>query len=194
MSHSAALDPAILAPLRAREPAALAAIVQDHARPLYRTARGLGFDEGTSEDIVQEVFLTFLSTLDRFEGRSQVGTWLFGILHHKVRERRRALHREETFDSIDENFDALFTNFGHWKEPLEDLDRLLNSRDIGREVEECLSLLPLQQREVFLLREVEDLESKEICKNLEITVTHMGVLLHRARHRLRECLKGKGRR
>jgi RNA polymerase sigma-70 factor (ECF subfamily) len=188
-----ALDPAFLGLLRARDPKTLAAIVQQHGRALYRTARGLGFDAPASEDLVQEVFLTFLSTLDRFEGRSQIGTWLFGILCRKVRERRRAFERERRFDPIDEKFASRFTPSGHWKHPLEDLERMLDSSEIGRAVEECLSGLPLQQREAFLLREVEELATDEICKILEITVTHMGVLLHRARHRLRECLKEKGR-
>lgn len=193
MASSASHDRSFLTPLRERDPEALAAIVQQHARPLYRTARGLGFDAPSSEDLVQEVFVTFLSTIDRFEGRSQVGTWLFGILCQKMRERRRALQQEQRFDPIDENFDNLFTPYGHWKQPFEDLERMLNSRDIGREVEECLSGLPIRQREIFLLREVEELGTEDICKILEITVTHMGVLLHRARHRLRECLKRKGR-
>ena|SRR3982751_665003 len=192
MARPASLDPAVLALLRAREPAALAAIVNDHARPLYRTARGLGFDETAAEDLVQEVFVTFLSTLDRFQGTSLVGTWLFGILHNKIRERRRAVQREETFDPIESEFDGTFTDYGHWRKPMDDLERMLDSREIGREIDECLSHLPFQQREVFVLRDAEDLEVNEICKNLDLTVTHMGVLLHRARHRLRECLKRKG--
>jgi RNA polymerase sigma-70 factor (ECF subfamily) len=152
----------------------------------------MGFSESESEDLVQDVFAVFLASIDRFEGRAQVRTWLFGILHHKIRERRRVLQRELTFDPIDAEFDALFTAYGHWINPIEDLERTLESRDIGRTLDDCLALLPLQQREVFLLREVEGADTKEICKNLEITNTHVGVLIHRARHRLRECMKGKG--
>lgn len=187
-------DPGLLTLLRARDSATLTAIVQENARPLYRTARGMGFDEAESEDLVQDVFTTFLSTLDRFEGRSLLRTWLFGILHHKFRERRRALQREESFDPADAEFDVLFTAYGHWIRPLEDLQRTLESQEIGRILNGCLSVLPLRQREVFLLREVEGLESQDICNNLQISVTHLGVLIHRARHRLRECMKRKGLR
>jgi RNA polymerase sigma-70 factor (ECF subfamily) len=73
------LDAEQVARLRARDPATLARAVEEHARPLYRAARGMGFDEAEAEDLVQDVFTTFLETLDRFEGRSQVRTWLFGI-------------------------------------------------------------------------------------------------------------------
>ena len=192
MATQPAPESTLLARLRDRDPATLAAAVEANARPLFRTAIGMGFDQNESEDLVQDVFATFLSTLDRFEGRSQLRTWLFGILHHKMRERRRALQREETIDPVDEHFDALFTPYGHWISPLEDLERMLASKDIARTLDDCLAALPLQQREVFLLREVQELESTDICNNLQITNTHLGVLLHRARHRLRECMKGKG--
>jgi RNA polymerase sigma-70 factor (ECF subfamily) len=152
----------------------------------------MGFSEAESEDLVQDVFTVFLATLDRFEGRSQVRTWLFGILHNRMRELRRALQREESYDPVDAKFDALFTTYGHWISPLEDLERMLESRDIGRTLDDCLGALPLQQREVFLLREVEGLDSKDICNNLQISNTHLGVLIHRARHRLRECMREKG--
>lgn len=185
-------DVELLARLRERDPATLAAIVQEHARPLYRSARALRFSEQDAEDLVQEVFTVFLQTLDRFEGRSQLRTWLFGILHHKMRERRRALRREEMIDSLDPDFEQWFDANGHWKRVPQDLERLFTSREIREAVHDCVSSLPLPQREVFQLREVEDLDSKDICNNLQITVTHLGVLIHRARQRLRQCLEAKG--
>ena len=185
-------DTVLLTRLRERDPETLSATVQEHARPLYRAARGMGFDQQQAEDLVQDVFTVFLQRLDEFEGRSQVRTWLFGILHWKMRERRRALQRDESYDSIDSSFADWFDGKGHWISHPEDLERLFASKEIGSAVDECLASIPLQQREVFLLREVEGLESKEICKNLQISVTHLGVLIHRARHRLRECLQAKG--
>jgi DNA-directed RNA polymerase specialized sigma24 family protein len=69
--------------LRRRDPEAIGTVVRDNARPLYRVARGAGFSAGGVDDLTQDVFTTFLETLDRFEGRSQIRTWLFGILHRK---------------------------------------------------------------------------------------------------------------
>jgi RNA polymerase sigma-70 factor (ECF subfamily) len=193
-SDASASGEQLLCRLREKDPATLGRIVEDNARPLFRMSRSMGFDPHESEDLVQDVFTTFLETIDRFEGRSQVRTWLFGILHFKMRERRRALQREEMTDPIDAEFDGMFTPYGHWARPIEDLERLLESSEIGRLLEECLSQLPLQQREVFLLREMEDVESSEVCNNLQITNTHLGVLIHRARHRLRKCMKARGMR
>ena len=166
--------------------------VQEHARPLYRAARGLRFNDHEAEDLVQDVFTVFLQKLDDFEGRSRLRTWLFGILHNKMRERRRALQREEPVYSLDPAFEAFFDTRGHWTRPPEDLERAFASKETRQAVDDCISTLPSQQREVFMLREVEELNTKDICNNLRITGTHMGVLIHRARHRLRECMEAKG--
>ena len=111
---------------------------------------------------------------------------------YDMREQRRAMQREELSDPIDANFDSWFDAKDHWARNPDDLERLINSAEISKAVKGCLESLTLQQREVFLLREVEELETKDICKNLQISVTHMSVLLHRARHKLRECLRTKG--
>ena len=97
--------------LRRRDEPTLLAIVQEHARPLYRAARGMGFRDHEAEDLAQDVLTTFIQTLDRFEGRSQVKTWLFGILHNKVHERRRSLARESSTDSIDDTFESRFESY-----------------------------------------------------------------------------------
>ena len=186
------LDAGALALLQARDPGTLAAVVQDHARPLYRAARGMGFREEEAEDLVQDVLTTFLETLDRFEGRSQIRTWLFGILHRKVFERRRDSYRDERHDPIDEVFESRFDTNGKWNRPPEDLQQLLESKQIGAAIEQCLDGLPAAQREVFVLREMEGAQTREICKILCITATNMSVLMHRARTRLRECIERKG--
>ena len=79
--------------LRRRDPEALAEAVHEHARPLLRAAKALDFPEPEAEDMVQDVFRTFLERLDNFEGRSQLRKWLSGILHRKALERHRAAER-----------------------------------------------------------------------------------------------------
>jgi RNA polymerase sigma-70 factor (ECF subfamily) len=181
-----------LAQLRARDPATIAGIVDEHARPLWRAARGMGVPEVSAEDLVQAVFATFLETLDRFEARSQVRTWLFGILHKKVLEFRREQAVLQQHDPIDEVFESRFDARGNWVRPPQDLQRLLESREAGDLIRQCLEGLPHTQRAAFTLREVEQAGSREICKILGISVTNLGVLMHRARARLRECLEARG--
>lgn len=191
VSVTAGLDSEFLGRLRRRDPIALEEVVNAHARPLFRAAGGMGLRREEAEDLVQNVFVTFLETLDRFKGHSQVRTWLFGILHHKVLERRRSFYRESQQDPIDEVIQSRFDTRGGWARPPADLQRLVESRELGQSIKDCMEKLPPLQREVFVLRDMEELESEEVCKILEITRTNMFVSTSRARNRLRECLEEK---
>lgn len=152
----------------------------------------MGFPPGDAEDLAQDVFVTFLETIARFEGRSAVGTWLFGILHHKVQERRRAHAREDLTDAVDDVFEGRFNTDGSWREPPIPADRLVAAGETAEALRECLSGLPDQHREVFQLRQVEDLSAANVSEMIGCTINHVGVLFYRARVRLRACLEAKG--
>jgi len=77
----------------------------------------MGFTIEEAEDLAQDVFVTFIESLERFEGRAQIGTWLFGILHHKAQECRRSRARDELNDPIDTVFEAQFDIRGNWIRP-----------------------------------------------------------------------------
>ena len=183
-------DPELLARLQRRDPETLASVVDDHARRLYRAARGMGLEPAEAEDVVQDVFLTFLTSLDRFEGRSDVSTFLFGILHHKVQEWRRDASRP--VGSLESTLESHFQEDGRWIRPPVAPDRAAASREAGLAVRQCLDGLPALQREVFHLRQVEQLPASEVGDLVGESGNHVGVLLHRARLRLRDCLDRKG--
>jgi RNA polymerase sigma-70 factor (ECF subfamily) len=193
-SDHSAMSPALLERLRSRDPALLATVVSENARVLFRTAVGLGFPPAEAEDLVQDVFITFLEKLDSYEGRSQLRTWLFGILYRKAQEKRRGMAKDDKLDPIDEIFESRFDTAGNWARPPADLERQLLSTEVGEQIRTCLENLSLNQRQAFLLREVEEMETEEICKILGVSVTNFGVLMHRARANLRECLEAKGHR
>jgi RNA polymerase sigma-70 factor (ECF subfamily) len=71
-------------------------------------------------------------------------------------------------------------------------DDYLEGKEVLGEIQECLETTPERQRLAFTLREIEELETTEICKIMDITATNLGVMLFRARNRLRECLESKG--
>lgn len=178
--------------LRKRDAAALEEAIAEHARPLRRAALGMGFAENEAEDLTQEVFITFLEKVETFEGRSQLRTWLFGILYRKALERRRERAREARMDPIDEVFEARFDARGKWVKPPAEMERFLLSEELGEQIRGCMEGLPAAQRAAFVLKEVEEMDSAEICKILDVSATNYGVMMHRARARLRECLETKG--
>lgn len=185
-------SPEFTARVQAGEREALESVVRAYLPQILRAARATGLPPGQAEDVTQDTFRTFLESAGRFEGRSQVRTWLFGILYRKVLEARRELSRGRRFESIDDVFEARFDERGSWSRPPKTPDALLSLKEAGEEIADCLGETPWRQRIAFLLRETEGLPSAEICKILDVTATNLGVLLHRLRNRLRECLEGKG--
>jgi len=167
-------------------------VVEAYLPQVIRTARAAGFDAASAEDIAQTTFLTFVETADRFEGRSRLRTWLFGILYRKVSEARRARRRDDRSEDLDTTFESRFDERGSWIKPPRPPDKELEDREIRAAVDECLDLAPTAQRMAFVLREIEGLSTEEICKILEVTTTNLGVMFHRVRNRLRACLESRG--
>ena len=181
--------PGLAAAIRERDPEAVQEVVHVYLPQMLRAAGGAGLEGQIAEDVVQSTFLTFLETAHRFEGRSRVRTWLFGILYRKIAEARRKAGREEATEDIDDVFEQEFNADGGWVRPPPPVDSGVYASEVRREIEGCLETVPGKQRMAFVLREVEELGSEETCKILGVTRTNLGVLLHRARTRLRECLK-----
>jgi RNA polymerase sigma-70 factor (ECF subfamily) len=147
-------------------------------------------DAHAAEDAVQEALLAALGGEASFAGRSNLRTWLTGILKHKIVDAIRRAGREAPALAEDE-FDALFDERGHWIEmpaAWASPDAAFEQKGFFAALELCLSRLPHKTSQVFMMREHLGLETGEICKELAITPTHCWVLLYRARMALRECL------
>ena len=178
--------------IREQDAAALQEVVRRYLPQTLRAARGAGLGPQLAEDVAQDTFVTFIETAPRFEGRSHVRTWLFGILYKKIAAARRGLRRDQEMDNIDDIFEQRFDAAGSWIRPPQPVDAATYDAEVRQGFESCLQQVPTQQRMAFVLREIEELGSEEICKILEVTRTNLGVLLHRVRNRLRECLEAKG--
>jgi RNA polymerase sigma-70 factor (ECF subfamily) len=179
--------------IRERDPATLRQVTEAYLPQILRAAHGAGLHGAEAEEVTQETFLTFLEVAPRFEGRSHVRTFLFGILYRKVSEARRGQARDRRHDPIDDVMEARFSPDGSWSRPPEASDRLVRTRELERLLADCLGESPTSQRVAFHLREVEGLSTDEICKILDVTPTNVGVMLYRLRNRTRECLEGKER-
>jgi RNA polymerase sigma-70 factor (ECF subfamily) len=91
-----------------------------------------------------------------------------------------------------DDFDGLFRDNGAWDAPPADWgdpEASLGQRQFFDALELCLERLPPNTARVFVMREVMELDSTEICKELSITTNNLWVILYRARMSLRECLQ-----
>ena len=151
-------------------------------------------DRHIAEDAVQETLLAALTGEAAFAGRSNLRTWLTGILKHKIVDAIRRASRESPLAGDDDvgEFDALFDQSGHWRDmpsTWADPDASLEQKEFFAKLEECLSRLPAKTAQAFMMREHLGFETDEICKELGVTPTHCWVLLYRARMALRLCLE-----
>jgi len=185
-------DPHLPELIRARDPGALREVVETYLPQVVRTGRGAGLTQQEAEDLAQDTLTTFLEAAHRFEGRSHVRTWIFGILYRKLAEARRGFAKDRRFDDIDDVFESRFNEKGSWSRPPEAADVRLRRGEVRGEISDCLEQAPERQRLAFHLREVEQVSTSEICNILEVSRTNLGVMLFRIRNRLRECLESMG--
>jgi RNA polymerase sigma-70 factor (ECF subfamily) len=154
-------------------------------------------DAAAAEDAVQDALLAALSGESAFAGRSNLRTWLTGILKHKIvdairRQIRDHPANEPAQDGDEGEFDGLFDKRGHWEEApdaWQQPEGSLQQKQFLAALEACLRALPERTARVFMMREHLGLETSEICKELGVSATHCWVMLHRARMALRLCLQ-----
>ena len=153
-------------------------------------------DADAAEDAVQETLLAALAGEESFAGRSNLRTWLTGILKHKIVDTIRRASREAPLaaepEGDDSEFDHLFKANDHWAEHPEawdNPDASLEQKQFFAALEACLAKLPIKTSQAFMMREHLGSDTDEICKELAVTQTHCWVLLHRARMALRLCLE-----
>ena len=173
--------------------------LQQHRTYLLRYAIVQLRDPELAEDVVQETLLAALEGRARFSGKSTHKTWLTGILKHKIIDAMRRKSREQPLTATEDEseadaIDAMFKQDGHWQQfPASwgNPEKSLEDKKFWTVFEACSQLMPARTARVFMMREVMELSTEEICKELAITPTNLWVMLHRARLSLRECLEIK---
>ena len=175
--------------------------VDEHGDYLFKFALMRLRDPQKAEDAVQETFLAALKGGRNFAGRSAEKSWLVGILKNKIYDYFRKAGRETSFtdlqfydDEENDRFVADGIGAGGWIHELgpqewpnagENLDKEL----FWKAYRDCAAKLPKNVAAVFNLREMDGIESNEICGLLSISESNLWVMLHRARMALRRCLE-----
>lgn len=202
-------DSQLVDALRLGDERAYERLIDLYHESLARMALVYVGDMRVAEEVAQETWLGVLRGLSRFEARSSLKTWIFSILINKAktfakREQRHA--RQYTLDAVEgpSTSGALVSperfhppdhphSPGHWSEHPQSWDdlpekRLLSQETLSR-IEAAINALPNSQREVIVLRDVEQFSSDEVCELLGISSANQRVLLHRARSKVREALE-----
>jgi RNA polymerase sigma-70 factor, ECF subfamily len=163
-------------------------LIRPYERSVYAMALSLLHNEADAEDAAQEAFLKAFRNLAHFRGEAKFSTWLISITLNEARSRLRS-GKTMKMESLDEPPEdqgrvtpALLRD---WREiPSEALER----QEVRSLLQQAVTDLPLIYREVFLLRDVEELSVNESAEALGITVASVKVRLHRARIMLQKKL------
>src|SRR5215204_3006992 len=197
-------EAALLARLRAGDEHAFERLVAQHYATMLAVALTHVRGRAVAEEVVQETWLAVLQSLDRFEGRSSLKTWILAILVNKaktrgVREARSvpfaSLAQEQDEPAVEpDRFRGPQDGFpGHWRAypgkwgtaP----DVALEDRETLGVALRAIAALPPTQQTVIRMRDVEGYSSDEVCAALEVSAANQRVLLHRARSRVRAALE-----
>lgn len=180
----------LLQRIQAGDKSACAECIDLHSAGVYRLALRMVGSPEEAEDIVQETFLNAFRTIDSFEGRSRLSTWLYRIAYNTALMRLRK--KQPLYVSIDppaaddEEEITPMQLFDWCCLPEDDFQ----SNEARSELERAIAELPETLRAVFVLRELEGLSTEETAQVLNVTISNVKVRLHRARLWLRERLSG----
>jgi RNA polymerase sigma-70 factor (ECF subfamily) len=180
--------------LRAGDERTFIVLVGRHHDAMMRVARSFVPSYAVAQEVVQDTWLAVLQGIDGFEGRSTFQTWLYTILVNRARSAGVREHRHVPVGVEERSVDpSRFDQDGQWSLPPEhwsdDLDDRLHAGELSASIWSALDELPVQQRSVVALRDLEGMRSTEVCELLDITEANQRVLLHRGRSRMREALE-----
>jgi RNA polymerase sigma-70 factor (ECF subfamily) len=180
--------------LKRRDEAAFNAFVLRYQDRVFRILLRMLGDRAEAEDLAQEVFISIFKAIDSFRGDSQLSTWVYRVASNHCRNRLKYLarRRQKLMDDFDEEHVASLQ--GTLSPDRQGTpDRLLEARQTESLLEEGLSRLDDEQRELVVLREVEHLSYEEIMAITGLPEGTVKSRLHRARSALREHLERRER-
>lgn len=177
-------DDQVVSQVLAGQTALFEVLMRRHNERIYRAARSIVKDEREAEDVMQQAYVNAYSHLRQFDGRSKFSTWLTRIAIHEALARVRQRGR---YTSLDRD-DPSTLEFPMPVTSSPDPERQAIARELGGLMESAIDRLPDGIREVFMLRQVEGMNTAEVAEALNVTEDVVKTRLSRARAALRRDL------
>ena len=163
-------------------------LIRPYERRVYMMALSYMKNEADAEDVAQEAFVRGFRHLASFRAEAKFSTWLISITLNEARSRLRrqsVVRMESLEESLDGEKGVSPALLRDWREiPSETVER----KEIRQLIQQAVENLPGIYREVFLLRDVEELNINETAEALNISIPSVKVRLHRARMMLQKQL------
>ena len=166
-----------------------------YADYLYNYAIGRVNNHEMAKDLVQETFFAGLKAKDNFQGLATERTWLVSILKRKIIDYYRKINSAKGKAEVKMNFYSDGEHEGEWIEERvptswsAEVDKKIENDELSDALEKCINNLPEKYAMVFRMKTIEQYETEDICKELDISSSNLWVIIHRARTQLRKCME-----
>lgn len=148
-----------------------------------------------AKDIVQETFFSSLKAMKNYRGDASERTWLVSILKRKIIDQYRKMNSKKGRAEIRVNFYEEGNNKGSWLEECvpqtwgSEIENDIESRELGIAINNCVDALPVKYSTVFKMKTIQNIDTEDICNELDISSSNLWVIIHRARLQLRKCME-----
>ena len=183
-------DAQLIEALRRREGWAFEHLVERHERLMLRVASSYVRSPAVAQEIVQDTWLSVFRSIDSFECRSALKTWIFRILVNRAKTRATGESRSVPFSSLETEESGDLIDRTQLPAPEDESpEQRLISRETVDAAVRAMEELPESQRQVIAMRDIQGCSSEEVCSVLGITNGNQRVQLHRARARVGQALQ-----
>ena len=174
-------DEEVVVRVRAGDTHLFEVLMRRYNQRLYRAVRAILQNDADAEDAVQQAYLNAYRHLDQFEGRARFSTWLTRIAVYEALSRKKRARAKPLGSDDDEQIE-------HAVSGAPDPERQTYAGELGTLLESALATLPHGYRSVFMLREIDGLNTAETAQQLRVSVGTVKTRLHRARDLLQRKL------
>lgn len=169
--------------------------IDNYADYLFNYAVVRVNNSDVAKDLVQDAFFAALKSAKNFQGKSTERTWLVSILKRKVIDYYRKINSKKGKAEVRMNFYDDGENEGSWLEERvpqswnNKTEKDIENLELKNQLDTCIDNLPEKYALVFRMKTIQEFETEEICKELDITASNLWVIIHRARTQLRKCME-----
>jgi len=169
--------------------------IDNYADYMYNYAIVRVNDSDLAKDLVQDTFFAGLKSAKNFQGKSTERTWLISILKRKIIDHYRKINSKKGQAEVRMNFYDAGENEGNWLEERvpqsweNQSEKSVENDELKKQLSSCIEALPEKYAMVFRMKTIQEFETEEICKELDITSSNLWVIIHRARTQLRKCME-----
>lgn len=167
--------------------------VKTYTKDLFSYTLSKVQNKEVAEDVVQETFLAAYQSHDKYQGKSNIKTWLFSILSHKISDYYRSKYKAAT-ELSSGTIEQFFDENERWRQEYRPQDwgnekELLDDPEFTKALKDCFQKLPEKWSSAMQMKYIEEYDTDGICSQLEVTKSNFWQIIHRSKIKLRNCLE-----